>query len=40
VTVKVVYPFQVDLPLLGWISSSGTIPAINITSTVSMKQEY
>jgi Flp pilus assembly protein TadG len=40
VTVTVNYPFQVNLPLLGWMSSSGTIPLINISSTVSMKQEY
>ncbi|HTC63215.1 MAG TPA: TadE/TadG family type IV pilus assembly protein [Candidatus Saccharimonadales bacterium] len=40
VTVTVNYPFQVNLPLLGWMTSSGTIPSINISSTVSMKQEY
>jgi Flp pilus assembly protein TadG len=40
VTVTVGYPFQVNLPLLGWMTSSGAIPLINISSTVSMKQEY
>jgi len=40
VTVTVNYPFQVNLPLLGWMNSSGTIPSITITSKVSMKQEY
>ncbi|HEX3371698.1 MAG TPA: TadE/TadG family type IV pilus assembly protein, partial [Candidatus Acidoferrales bacterium] len=35
VTVTVSYPFTVNLPLLGWFSSSGTIPTIPISSTVS-----
>ncbi|HET6145122.1 MAG TPA: TadE/TadG family type IV pilus assembly protein [Candidatus Acidoferrales bacterium] len=40
VTVIVNYPFTVNLPLLGFLQSNGTIPPITITSTVSMKQEY
>jgi Flp pilus assembly protein TadG len=40
VTVVVNYQFQVNLPLLGWFTSSGTIPSIPISSSVSMKQEY
>lgn len=40
VTITVSYPFQVNLPLLGFLQSSGAIPPITISSTVSMKQEY